>query len=102
MMIEPQTPVYKQKYHVVSVELTERPNGIQSGTWYSYVIERGDSIIRGYRSGTLRSVTQHAYDMADDLNERANRKGSTYAPRIAQRKHQTNDNSAEKIKQPTS
>jgi len=98
MITEQQDPIYKLKYLVVSVELTERPDGIKSGKWYHYIIGRGDSRIEGFRSGSLQSVTQHAYDMVEDLNERVNRKGSIYAPRISQRKQQANANRPEKVK----
>ena len=85
MLTETQSANLKQKYHVVSVELTDRPAGVETGKWYRYIIERGNSVIEGFKSGTLSGVTRHAENVADDLNERATRTGSTYAPRNTQK-----------------
>jgi hypothetical protein len=68
-------------YLVMSVEESEPPQGVTSGIWYRYVIGRGNSKIEGMKSGTLATVRQHAQTVADDLNARATRGGSFYAPR---------------------
>lgn len=87
MLTELEAENLKRKYQLVSVELTDRPAGVETGQWYCYIIERGSSVIEGFKSGTLYSVTQHANNVVEDLNERVNRKGSTYyAPRNTQRK----------------
>lgn len=69
------------QYLVVSVEESEPPQGMTNGHWYRYVIGRGKSKIEGVKSGTLAAVRLHAQTFADDLNDRANRGGSFYAPR---------------------
>lgn len=69
------------KYRVVSVEGTEPPQGVTNGNWYRYVIGDGSSKIEGMKSGSLATVTEHAHDVARDLNERAARGGSFYSPR---------------------
>ncbi|MDH5391692.1 MAG: hypothetical protein OEY11_00775 [Gammaproteobacteria bacterium] len=68
-------------YHVISVEKTEAPSGMEEGDWHRYTIGQGTSKIDGIRSGSLKDVTQHAEAFAKELNERAINGGSTYAPR---------------------
>jgi len=69
------------KYQLESVEQTTPPKGITSGTWFRYIIGRGSSKINGTKTGTLRSVTEHAEVVVENLNERANNFGSTYVSR---------------------
>ena len=69
------------KYHVVTVEKSVPPQGIETGNWCRYVIGHGISKIVGFKCGTLQAVTDHARTMVDDLNTRATRGGSYYAPR---------------------
>lgn len=71
----------EDKYHVVTVEKSVPPQGIETGNWYRYVIGQGNSKIVGFKSGTLQAVTDHAHSMVDDLNTRTNKGGSFYAPR---------------------
>lgn len=68
------------KYQVVTVEKSDPPQGMETGSWYRYVIGQGSSKIECLKLGTLQAVTEHAHTMADDLNERAARSGSFYAP----------------------
>lgn len=67
----------KDKYHVVSVDKTNPPEGESVGSWHRYVIKKGKSIIEGCKSGSLNSVTEHAKNVAEDINERAARFGRT-------------------------
>ncbi|MBI1422175.1 MAG: hypothetical protein GC149_01830 [Gammaproteobacteria bacterium] len=73
--------INNEKYQVVAVEKSIPPQGIDTGSWYRYVIGQGKSEIVGFKLGSLQAVTEHAYAMVDDLNNRANRGGSFYAPR---------------------
>jgi hypothetical protein len=73
-----------KRYCVACVEKTDPPEGAEGGTWYRYVIERGNcnSTIVGNRRGTLQQVTNHANAFADDLNSRSGVQGrSIWAPR---------------------
>jgi len=72
------TPMRK-KYSVVSVEKADPPEGLQAGNWHHYVIGQGSQKIEGYRTGSLKAVTEHAETIASDLNERASSSKSTYA-----------------------
>ena len=58
------------QYRVMSVEKTATPKGLPEDNWYRYVIGQGRSKIKGLRPGTLKTVTDHANAVADDLNAR--------------------------------
>lgn len=77
----PKTETVKLKYQVVTVEKTSAPDGMPGDNWHRYVIGQGTSKIEGKKPGTLKAVTEHAETVADDLNSRTSRSGSTYAPR---------------------
>ncbi len=81
MEMESEDSIIDEKYQVVSVEKCDPPQGMEAGSWYRYVIGQGRSKIEGVKLGTLQAVTEHAHTMVDDLNTRAARKGSFYAPR---------------------
>lgn len=78
---ETKTVAVKLKYNVVSVEKTSAPDGMAGDNWHLYIIGQGSSKIEGKKPGTLKSVTEHAETVAEDLNARTSRSGSTYAPR---------------------
>jgi hypothetical protein len=78
---DPKSTMHDDKYQVVTVEKTDPPQGMEDGNWYRYVIGQGRSKIEGVKLGTLQAVTEHAHTMVDDLNTRAARSGSFYAPR---------------------
>jgi hypothetical protein len=69
------------KYNVKSIEKTDPPDGMQGDNWYHYVIGQGNSKIEGFRTGSLKSVTQHVNTYTEELNERIRTGGSTYAQR---------------------
>ena len=63
----------KSKYHVIKVENTTAPEGMLGENWYLYVIQKGDltnSIMECKKTGTLKSVTEHAMDVAETINSR--------------------------------
>ena len=63
----------KSKYHVIKVEKTTAPEGMSGENWYLYVIQKGNltnSIMECKKTGTLKSVTEHAKDVAETINLR--------------------------------
>jgi hypothetical protein len=58
------------EYKLLSVEKTDPPPGVEDGSWYRYVVGRGDSSLEGKRRGTLKQVSEHAETLAADLNSR--------------------------------
>lgn len=63
----------ESKYQVIKVEKTTAPEGMSGENWYLYVIQKGNlsnSIMNCKKTGTLKSVTEHAKDMAETINSR--------------------------------
>jgi len=63
----------KSKYHVIRVEKTSAPEGMLGENWYLYVIQKGgltNSIMECKKTGTLKSVTAHAKEVAETINAR--------------------------------
>jgi len=75
----------KRFYCVTSIEKTEPPAGVIEGEWYQYTIGHGESAIHGRRSGSLQSVTRHAEEYAENLNQRTLLGHSAYAARRLQK-----------------
>lgn len=77
-----ETVTTRSRYSVKGIEKSEAPEGGDGSDWYRYTIEGSRSTITGYSRGSLREVTQKAKDFAEDLNARADGRGSsTWAPR---------------------
>ena len=81
MTTENELPGGLGKYKVISVEKADPPAGMTGDNWYQYIISAGNSKVIGCKPGTLNAVTEHAETAAADLNARASRVGSIYAPR---------------------
>jgi len=71
----------KLRYHLVTVEKTNPPEGMPGDNWHRYVIGQGSSQIEGKKPGTLKAVTQHAETITEELNLRMDNGSSAYAPR---------------------
>ena len=68
----------KSKYHVIKVEKTTAPEGMLGENWYLYVIQKGDltnTIMECKKTGTLKSVTEHAKEVSENINSRNVRGG---------------------------
>ena len=59
-----------QAYEVLSIRATEPPPDADGADWHCYVISQGDNTIRGYRQGSLKSVTRSVEEIVLQLNER--------------------------------
>ncbi|MEJ2142197.1 MAG: hypothetical protein P8Y24_07550 [Gammaproteobacteria bacterium] len=79
-------PLRNVPYHVETVEKISTPEGMPGNNWHRYVIARGNSTIDGIKPGTHKAVTEHAHAVARDLNERALKGKSYYAPSHRQNK----------------
>jgi len=75
---EPDDYTSEGNFQVESVEKTDPPDGLLATPWCRYVIGRGNARIEGLKAGTVQAVTEHAETVAEDLNTRATRHGSTY------------------------
>ena len=68
-----QNDLINSKYHVIKVEKTTAPEGMLGENWYLYVIQKGNlsnSLMECKKTGTLKSVTEHANDVAETINFR--------------------------------
>ena len=75
-----------REYVVTDVVRTDPPQGVSGGTWYRYTIGHGSSPISGIRPGSLQSVTRHAEEFAENLNQRGLLGYSAYGARRLQKK----------------
>lgn len=57
-------------YEILSIEPTDPPPDMQGSGWHRYVIALGETRIRGYQRGSLKSVTQSVQDIVARMNER--------------------------------
>jgi hypothetical protein len=59
-----------EKYGVVSVKPVDAPRGAVGTGWHCYIIEQGNNNIRGYRQGSIDTVTRAVEEIVVRLNER--------------------------------
>ena len=60
----------EEKYGIVSVKPVDAPRGTVGTDWHCYVIEQGKNNIRGYRQGSIDTVTRAVEEIVVRLNER--------------------------------
>lgn len=81
--ISEQTPIHeeviKRKFTVMNIEKINTPDGMAGDNWYQYVVGQGTSEIKGLTMGTLKQVTEHANNVANDLDERSKGKKTGYS-----------------------
>ena len=65
----------KNEYQVTTVEKTTAPDGMLGDNWYRYVIRRGKQVIDCKKTGSLKTVTEHAASVAELINSRHYRGG---------------------------
>lgn len=57
-------------FEIVSVEPSEPPTNTSGTGWHCYIIEQGANRIRGYKRGSINSVTRDVEDIVESLNRR--------------------------------
>ena len=60
----------EEKYGIVSVQPVDPPAGTVGTGWHCYIIEQGKNNIRGYRQGSIDTVTRAVEEIVFCLNER--------------------------------
>ena len=60
----------EEQYGIVSVKPVNAPRGTVGTDWHCYVIEHGKNRIRGYRQGSIDTVTRDVQEIVVRLNER--------------------------------
>jgi hypothetical protein len=76
-----------QNYEIESIQRADAPAGAEGSAWCRYVIKRGDSKIRGYRQGSVKTVTLEVKEMVEQMNDRRSGKRSPTAPPKRRTKH---------------
>ena len=71
--------IIKRKFTVMNIEKINTPDGMAGDNWYQYVVGQGTSEIKGLTMGTLKQVTEHANNVANDLDERSKGKKTGYS-----------------------
>lgn len=71
MDIQPQQERIEPRFSIVSIEKCAPPEGMPGKNWYCYVVGDKGNKITGYKSGTLKNVTQHVEEFTEGLNERS-------------------------------
>ena len=69
------------KYDVVSIEKIDTPEGMTGNHWHRYIIGQGNGKIEGLKEGTLKEVTVHAENVAEDPNLRSKGKMANHLSR---------------------
>jgi hypothetical protein len=65
-----QEAAQEYKYQVIAVEKTTAPEGMLGDSWYRYVIKKGKSVMECKKSGSLKTVKEHAEGVAELINSR--------------------------------
>jgi hypothetical protein len=68
----------ENKYQVIIIEKTTAPEGMPGDNWFRYVIQKGNlanSIIECKKTGSLKTVTEHANGQAEIINSRNGKGG---------------------------
>ena len=78
----------KLQFEIERIEKCPAPKGVPGENWYQYVVGQQGRQITGYKSGTLKSVTQHVEEFIGGLNERTT-KGYSPSARTSRPKKPT-------------
>lgn len=70
-----------QNYEIESIQRAEAPVGAEGSAWCRYVIKQGDNTIRGYRQGSVKTVTVEIRELVKQMNDRRSGKRSPAAPK---------------------
>ena len=57
-------------YRLLGIEPTKAPDGSGGRDWFAYRIIQGENLIRGFRRGSLPTVTSEVEQIVVSLNER--------------------------------
>ena len=52
------------------IEKSDPPNNMTGNNWYRYIVRQNKRKITGFKTGTLKSVTEHVESFTEGLNER--------------------------------
>ena len=52
------------------IEKSDPPKNMAGNNWYRYIVRQNKRKITGFKTGTLKSVTEHVESFTEGLNER--------------------------------
>ena len=55
---------------IESIEKSDPPKNMTGNNWYRYIVRQNKRKITGFKTGTLKSVTEHVEIFTEGLNER--------------------------------
>lgn len=53
------------------IEKSDPPKDMTGNDWYRYIVRQNKRKITGFKTGTLKSVTEHVESFTEGLNERS-------------------------------
>jgi hypothetical protein len=77
----------RTRFEIECIKKCTTPQGLAGENWYQYIVDQEGSKITGYKSGTLKSVTEHVEEFIAGLNQRAAKGYSPYAQTTRSRKN---------------
>lgn len=76
----------ESKFIIECIEKSDPPKGMDGNNWYRYIVRQQKRKITGFKTGTLKSVTEHVESFTEGLNERTRSGASPNAARSARGK----------------
>lgn len=70
MHIELENKPETLRFKIKLIEKIAAPKGMVGENWYRYIVAQNGRDITGFKTGTLKSVTEHVEIFTEGLNER--------------------------------
>lgn len=58
------------KFNIECIEKSDAPKNMPGDNWYRYIVRQKERRITGFKTGNLKSVTEHVENFTRGLNER--------------------------------
>ena len=58
------------EFIIECIEKSDPPKDMTGNDWYRYIVRHNKRRITGFKTGTLKSVTEHVESFTEGLNER--------------------------------
>jgi len=61
----------ESEFIIECIEKSDPPKDMTGTNWYRYIVRHKERKITGFKTGTLKSVTEHVETFTEGLNERS-------------------------------
>ena len=61
----------ESEFIIECIEKSDPPKDMTGSNWYRYIVRQKERKITGFKTGTLKSVTEHVETFTEGLNERS-------------------------------